>query len=253
MGYEHGKLLKELGFNINFAPVVDLEDNIWHCRSFPGTPEEIAVKSNHYIKGLQESPYHFITSVTLTHHADPRLAGAKAHRSEKEIWGRRRTVVITSHRYRERRSANRRGNWIFGFGPTGQSSATSRGEGVQADEESSLGGLLSGFSLDGSEASGARLLLDVGTAVEMGYMYGCGKVIFGYTNVSADYAERVMPDDFMIESFELVDNLMVEGPVYRSGAIVVRADVPPDEVYTSLDGFTQCVRQAARLLLHQGD
>ncbi len=52
-GYEEGELLRELGFNINFAPVVDLEDNIWNCRNFLGTPEEVADKANAYIKGLQ--------------------------------------------------------------------------------------------------------------------------------------------------------------------------------------------------------
>lgn len=55
VGLEEGKLMKELGFNMNFAPVVDLEDEIWGCRSFPGTPEEIAAKANAYIKGLNES------------------------------------------------------------------------------------------------------------------------------------------------------------------------------------------------------
>ncbi|MBW2993634.1 hypothetical protein KY317_03615 [Candidatus Woesearchaeota archaeon] len=55
VGYNHGKVLKELGFSINFAPVVDLRDDIWKCRSFPGTPEEIAEKSNYYINGLQEN------------------------------------------------------------------------------------------------------------------------------------------------------------------------------------------------------
>lgn len=93
--------------------------------------------------------------------------------------------------------------------------------------------------------------MDVGTAVEVGYMYGCGKPVFGYTNVSADYAERVNPDGFIVESFGLVDNLMVEGPIYRTGVVVVRADVSPDDIYASLEGFTECVRQAADLLLHQ--
>ena len=93
--------------------------------------------------------------------------------------------------------------------------------------------------------------MDVGTAVEIGYMYGCGKPVFGYTNVVKDYAERVEPDDFFVESFGLVDNVMVEGPVYRTGAVVVRADVPSNEIFTSLEGFTGCVRQAAEKLLSQ--
>ena len=91
--------------------------------------------------------------------------------------------------------------------------------------------------------------MDVGTAIEMGYMLGCGKPVFGYTNMSTDYAERVQPDGFMVEPFGLVDNLMVEGPIYRSGAPVVRADVPLDEIYTSLAGFTRCVKLAADILL----
>ncbi len=93
--------------------------------------------------------------------------------------------------------------------------------------------------------------MDVGTAVEIGYMYGCGKPVFGYTNVVKDYAERVEPDDFFVESFGLVDNVMVEGLIYRTGAVVVRADVPSNEIYTSLEGFTGCVRQAAEKLLSQ--
>ncbi|MBU1111847.1 MAG: hypothetical protein KJ896_03635 [Nanoarchaeota archaeon] len=55
VGVEEGELMKELGFTMNFAPVVDLEDEIWGCRSFPGTPKEIAAKANAYIKGLNES------------------------------------------------------------------------------------------------------------------------------------------------------------------------------------------------------
>ena len=53
LGYEHGKLLKEMGFGINFAPVVDLEDNIWNCRNFNGNPDEISEKADSYIDGLQ--------------------------------------------------------------------------------------------------------------------------------------------------------------------------------------------------------
>lgn len=90
--------------------------------------------------------------------------------------------------------------------------------------------------------------MDVGTAIEIGYMYGCGKHVFGYTNVVKDYSERVEPDCFLIESFGLADNLMVEGPICRTGAAVVREDVPPDQIYTSLTGFTRCVQQAAEIL-----
>ncbi len=93
--------------------------------------------------------------------------------------------------------------------------------------------------------------MDVGTAIEMGYMHGCGKPVLGYTNVAGDYAGRVPPDGFTVEPFGLADNLMVEGPIHHTGAAVVRVNVPPNEVYTSLEGFTRCVRQAAELLLKE--
>jgi nucleoside 2-deoxyribosyltransferase len=90
--------------------------------------------------------------------------------------------------------------------------------------------------------------MDVGTAVEIGYMLGQGKPVFGYTNVALDYAARVSPDGFFVEPFQLVDNLMVEGPMYRTGVPVIRQNVPQDEVYRSLEGFRLCVEQAVSYL-----
>jgi transposase len=65
--------------------------------------------SQENIQRIDQSDYHFITSLTLTHHqdllqvplrrfrsfADPRLKGVRAYRTTKEIWGQTRTVVIT--------------------------------------------------------------------------------------------------------------------------------------------------------------
>jgi nucleoside 2-deoxyribosyltransferase len=90
--------------------------------------------------------------------------------------------------------------------------------------------------------------MDVGTAIEMGYMHGRNKPVFGYTNVLEDYAGRVDPDAFFVEPFGLVDNLMVEGPIYKTGAKVIRTQVPPDKIYTSLEGFTACVLQVTRVI-----
>lgn len=90
--------------------------------------------------------------------------------------------------------------------------------------------------------------MDVGTAVEVGYMYGRGKPVFGYTNVVTDYAQRVAPDGFTVEPFGLIDNCMVEGPVHETGAVVVRYPAPEGQIYTCLEGFTECVRQACRLM-----
>jgi nucleoside 2-deoxyribosyltransferase len=89
--------------------------------------------------------------------------------------------------------------------------------------------------------------MDVGTAVEVGYMHGVGKPVFGYTNVAADYTERCEDDGCEIESFGFHDNLMCEGPVWRSGGHVVRRDVTPDALYTDLTAFEECVRQARQL------
>lgn len=93
--------------------------------------------------------------------------------------------------------------------------------------------------------------MDVGTAVEMGFMYGLGHPIFGYTNEIDDYDTRVcmdMKDNMAVESFHFVDNLMCEGPVRLSGAQVVRSQVPESERFSELSGFKRCVKQAVEVL-----
>ncbi len=52
-GSEEGKFLRELGFTVNYAPVVDLDDQIWKCRSFPGDEKQITELAEAYILGLQ--------------------------------------------------------------------------------------------------------------------------------------------------------------------------------------------------------
>jgi len=52
-GFREGEFLKRLGFNLNFAPVVDLEDDIWKCRTFPGDETEISEFAQAYTLGLQ--------------------------------------------------------------------------------------------------------------------------------------------------------------------------------------------------------
>jgi len=61
------------------------------------------------IEEIDESQYHFVTSLTITHHNDlleialsqfetfsnPRLKATTAYRTTKEIWGKTRTVVVT--------------------------------------------------------------------------------------------------------------------------------------------------------------
>lgn len=106
VGYEQGKLLKDLGFSINFAPVVDLEDKIWKCRSFSGTPEEIADKSAAYVIGLQDNGIiatskHY-PGKTLSSN-DPHFDLAEAYVGEEDLLPFERTIrknvsaVMISH------------------------------------------------------------------------------------------------------------------------------------------------------------
>lgn len=53
-GKNEGKFLHDLGVSINFAPVVDLEDSIWKCRTFPGDEKQITELANSYLLGLQD-------------------------------------------------------------------------------------------------------------------------------------------------------------------------------------------------------
>ena len=52
-GKSDGQILSELRFTTNFAPVVDLQDNIWKCRTFPGDEEQISLLAEAYSHGLQ--------------------------------------------------------------------------------------------------------------------------------------------------------------------------------------------------------
>jgi transposase len=65
--------------------------------------------SKENMEEIDNSEYHFITSLTVTHHqdllevplrafqtfSDPRLKGITAYRTTKEVWGRERSVVVT--------------------------------------------------------------------------------------------------------------------------------------------------------------
>jgi len=65
--------------------------------------------SKENVQEIDNSAYHFITSLTVTHHqdlldvplrkfqsfSDPRLTGTTAYRIEKEVWGQKRSVVVT--------------------------------------------------------------------------------------------------------------------------------------------------------------
>jgi len=109
--------------------------------------------------------------------------------------------------------------------------------------------------------------LDVGTAYELGFMRALRKPVLGYANVDAKFQQRtidflngqvaprhntdVMEDraGMLIEDFEMVDNLMIDGAVLASGAQVVIVSTLPERRFVDLDGFRQCMEMAKRLLV----
>ena len=52
-GSEDGKFLRDLGFSLNYAPVVDLDDQIWGCRAFENV-SLVSELSQAYVLGLQD-------------------------------------------------------------------------------------------------------------------------------------------------------------------------------------------------------
>ena len=55
LGIEHGKILSELGFNLDFSPIVEVRNTVWPGRSFTGTPTEVKEKISAYIQGLHKN------------------------------------------------------------------------------------------------------------------------------------------------------------------------------------------------------
>lgn len=53
LGKEQGEVMKSLGFNLDFSPVVEIRNKVWKGRSFTGSDEEIKEKIKEYISGLQ--------------------------------------------------------------------------------------------------------------------------------------------------------------------------------------------------------
>ena len=103
--------------------------------------------------------------------------------------------------------------------------------------------------------------MDFGTAFEVGFMQALGRPMAGYTNVTADYAERTRAfqargpltmdgdrPDLEIEDFGLAENLMIEVAIAASGGRVVRREVPKGAELTDLAAFAQCLADIAAVL-----
>ena len=53
-GQQEGEYLASVGVTLNFAPVVDLDDSIWNCRTYPGDEKSVTLLAEQYIRGLQQ-------------------------------------------------------------------------------------------------------------------------------------------------------------------------------------------------------
>ena len=87
---------------------------------------------------------------------------------------------------------------------------------------------------------------DVGTAFEMGYLFGRDRPVWAYTSHASDYATRVIDDGaLLVEAFGLADNLMLEGPMLRRDHTIVRAPESGPGAAAAFDAFELAVQLAA--------
>lgn len=91
---------------------------------------------------------------------------------------------------------------------------------------------------------------DVGTAFEMGYLFGRGRPVWGYTSHADDYAARITTDvaddgALLVEAFGLADNLMLEGPMLRRDHTIVRIPESGPDAAAAYEAFEVVVRLAA--------
>jgi nucleoside 2-deoxyribosyltransferase len=112
--------------------------------------------------------------------------------------------------------------------------------------------------------------MDVGTAYEIGFMRGKGRPVFGYTNSHLSLFDRTLKhdregvrrrkdfastmsfedrDQLGVEQFGFHENLMINGAIDHSGAIIVARKTKRRDRYTDLAAFEECVAHAAAILL----
>jgi nucleoside 2-deoxyribosyltransferase len=107
--------------------------------------------------------------------------------------------------------------------------------------------------------------VDSGTAYEVGFMRALGRPVFGYTNVTPDYADRARAfrarsipagdsdrADVQIEDFGHAENLMIACAIEFSGSHVVRTAVAAGQEMEDLRGFEACLADARRVLEKRG-
>jgi nucleoside 2-deoxyribosyltransferase len=104
---------------------------------------------------------------------------------------------------------------------------------------------------------------DAGTAYELGYMAGMGKLCLGYSNDLSCYADRVAelievrsrdgrlfdPSGLTVENFGLNDNLMMIHALDLHGCALVTPRQAPADIWHDLSAFETCVRMAAERIV----
>jgi nucleoside 2-deoxyribosyltransferase len=110
---------------------------------------------------------------------------------------------------------------------------------------------------------------DVGTVYEVGFARALGLPIFGYTNISTLFKDRtieflgqniqktrnVITDamNMHIESFDLHDNLMIDGGIRHSGGIFCATDSPQENLFADLSAFKECLFAASEYFRREID
>lgn len=103
---------------------------------------------------------------------------------------------------------------------------------------------------------------DAGTAFELGYMAGRGKLCLGYSNDSSLYVDRIRragevragdgslvdAQGLTVEDFGLSDNLMLVHTLDLYKYPLVTPRLPPLDFWYDLTAFEACVRAAAERL-----
>lgn len=113
--------------------------------------------------------------------------------------------------------------------------------------------------------------LDVGTAYEIGFARALGKSVFAYTNASGDYLNRAKGltelnvsssvdekgwfdgNKMLVEDFGMRDNLMIESAILDGGSEIKLVEgVGAGDLWTNLDGFEQCLKEAGEFVPSHG-
>ncbi|MBN9073356.1 MAG: nucleoside 2-deoxyribosyltransferase [Rhizobiales bacterium] len=107
---------------------------------------------------------------------------------------------------------------------------------------------------------------DVGTVYELGFMCGRGCPAYAFTNIAVGHYERVKdyyggdlrtdelgavrgPDGLELETYDMTDNLMLDGGIESRKGVVIRHAAAPDKLYSDLTGFRECLAVASKQLL----